>query len=65
MKSDFWGLLFLYLKQENPIKMCIINFYWIAFKVSGTSGPVFEKIMKGYPIFYVQIIYYKIDQMHK
>ena len=30
-----------------------------------TSGPIFEKIMKRYPIFSVQIINYQIDQKHK
>ena len=34
-------------------------------KVACTSGPIFEKIMTRYPIFYVQIINYQIDQMHK
>ena len=29
-----------------------------------TSGQIFEKIMKRYPIFSVQIINYQIDQMH-
>ena len=35
------------------------------FKVACTSGPIFKKIMKRYPIFSVQIIKYQIDQMHK
>ena len=34
-------------------------------KVAYTSGPIFEKIMKRYPIFSVQIINYQIDQKHK
>ena len=29
------------------------------------SRPIFEKIMKRYPIFSVQIIYYHIGHMHK
>ena len=36
-----------------------------AFKVAYTSGLIFEKIMKRYPIFSVHIINYQIDQMHK
>ena len=35
------------------------------FKVAYTSGPIFEKIMKRYPIFSVQIINYQIDQKYK
>ena len=35
------------------------------FKVACTSAPIFETIMKRYPIFSVQIINYQIDQMHK
>ena len=35
------------------------------FKVACTSAPIIEKIMKRYPIFSVQIIYYQIDQMQK
>ena len=34
-------------------------------KVAYTSGPIFEKIMKRYPIFSVQIINYQIDQKYK
>ena len=35
------------------------------FKVAYTSGQIFEKIMKRYPIFSVQIINYQIVQKHK
>ena len=35
------------------------------FKVAYTSGPIFEKIMKRYPIFSLQIINYQIDLKHK
>ena len=34
-------------------------------KVAYTSGPIFEKIMKRYSIFSVQIIDYQIDQKQK
>ena len=34
-------------------------------KVAYTSGPIFEKIMKRYPIFSVQIINYQNDQKYK
>ena len=34
-------------------------------KVAYTSGPIFEKIMKRYPIFSMQIINYQIDQKYK
>ena len=34
-------------------------------KVAYTSGPIFVKIMKRYPIFSLQIINYQIDLMHK
>ena len=41
------------------------NIHFVAIKVACTSGQIFEKIMKRYPIFSVQIINYQIDQMHK
>ena len=34
-------------------------------KVAYTSGQIFEKNMKRYPIFSLQIINYQIDQKHK
>ena len=37
----------------------------IELKVAYTSGPFFEKIMKRYPIFSLQINNYQIDQRHK
>ena len=37
----------------------------VLLKVAYTSGPIFEKIMKRYPIFSVQIIDYQIDQKQK
>ena len=37
----------------------------LIFKVAYTSGPIFEKNMKRYPIFSVQIINYQIAQKHK
>ena len=33
-------------------------------KVAYTSGPIFKKIIKRYPIFSLQINYYQIDQKH-
>ena len=36
-----------------------------SFKVAYTSGPIFEKIMKRYPIFSVQNIDHQIDQKHE
>ena len=35
------------------------------FKVAYTSGPIFEKNMKRYPIFSIQKIDHQIDQKHK
>ena len=35
------------------------------FKVASTSGPFFEKIMKRYPIFSLQINYYQIIKRHE
>ena len=37
----------------------------MSIKVAYTSGPIFEKIIKRYPIFSLQINYYQIDQKHK
>ena len=42
------------MKHENSI-----------FKVAYTSDPFFEKIMKRYPIFSLQINYHQIGQKHK
>ena len=51
---NFWQILFfIFIWKLNMLK------------VAYTSGPIFEKIMKRYPIFSLQIIYYQIDQMHK
>ena len=41
---------------------CVI--IWL-FKVACTSGPIFEKNIKRYPIFSLQIINYQIELMHK
>ena len=41
------------------------DFWKFSLKVAYTSGQIFEKIMKRYPIFSVQIINYQIDQKHK
>ena len=41
-----------------------INWEWLI-KVAYTSGPIFEKNMKRYPIFSVQIINNQIVQNHK
>ena len=46
-------------------KIKIFQKFIFVFKVAYTSGPIFEKIMKRYPIFSVQRIYYQIDLMHK
>ena len=37
----------------------------MTFKVVCTSGPFFEKMMKRYPIFSLQIRHCQIDQKHK
>ena len=51
---------------NQPIFDCVKkNISNVDFKVACTSGPIFEKIMKRYPIFSVQIINHQIDQMHK
>ena len=34
-------------------------------KVAYTSGLIFQKIINGYPIYFVQIIYHQVHQMHK
>ena len=52
----------------HPLKSLILTFTTHALvylKVAYTSGPIFEKIMKRYPIFSVQIINYQIDQKYK
>ena len=51
-------LILILTSPANMLKEYII-------KVAYTSGPIFEKIMKRYPIFSVQIIYYQIDQKYK
>ena len=54
--------LIVYCMQYIFISFLLSKFCDI--KVACTSGPIFEKIMKRYPIFFVQIIYCQIDQMH-
>ena len=45
--------------------ICVAFKKYALLKVAYTSGPIFEKIMKRYPIFSVQIINYQINQKHK
>ena len=56
-KNDFTRL--------NSELFFLLLTYFTGFKVAYTAGPIFEKIMKRYPIFSVQIISYQIDQKHK
>ena len=43
-----------------------LNYYRVmSHKVACTFGPFFEKIMKRYPIFSLQINNHQIDQRHK
>ena len=44
---------------------CKANSVQRLIKVAYTSGPIFEKNMKRYPIFSMQIINYQIDQKYK
>ena len=72
-----WLRIVTYLRNfalynlEHRIFLCVsfVNEYdtWqpYKFKVAYTSGQSFEKIMKRYPIFSLQINYYQIDQRHK
>ena len=57
--------LLLYTVNYNYQPNLEVIWAEVKFKVACTSGPIFEKIMKRYPIFSVQIINYQIDQMHK
>ena len=45
--------------------MLTLNVKSIYIKVAYTSDQFFEKIMKRYPIFSLQINYHQIGQMHK
>ena len=51
------------MNESMNTKILEILFYHL--KVACTSGPIFEKIMKRYPIFSLQMINYQIDLMHK
>ena len=51
--------------QLNKAKTSDKETSFLDFKVAYTSGPIFKKNMKRYPIFSVQIINYQIDQKHK
>ena len=42
-----------------------ISAIWLHIKVAYTSGPIFEKIMKRYPISSVHKNHYQIDQRHE
>ena len=62
-------ILLRWLQQSKSdriksVDQTLIFGYW-TFKVACTSAPIFETIMKRFPIFSVQIINYQIDQMHK
>ena len=46
-------------------KLIALVYKIVSIKVAYTSGPIFEKIIKRYPIFSLQINYYQIDQKHK
>ena len=52
------GILSMCTEASNALRIG-------CFKVTCTSAPVFEKIMKRYPIFSVQINDYQIDQIQK
>ena len=60
---DILGKMFRSYKSinvpNNRVETCV------NLKVAYTSGPIFEKIMKRYPIFSVQINNYQIDQKYK
>ena len=47
------------------LELLDLNSAYMYVKVAYTSGPIFEKIMKRYPILSVQIINYQMDQKHK
>ena len=52
-----------FLLHISPHNVNFVNS--LSFKVAYTSGPFFEKIMKRYPIFSLQIHYHQIDQRHQ
>ena len=56
---------FLRLHIRYTFEQFANHFLQVLFKVACTSGPIFEKNMKRYPIFSLQIINYQIDLMHK
>ena len=47
----FWKNVYL-RENENAHEAC-------------TTGQTFGKMVNGYPIFSVQIIYHQVDKMHK
>ena len=51
------------ITERNNKILNMPQIIWV--KVACTSGPIFEKIMKRYPIFSLQIIKCQIDLMHK
>ena len=59
-----WTIFKFFLKFCKLLRKLIL-FIDKTLKVAYTSGPIFEKIIKRYPIFSVQIINYQIDQKHK
>ena len=65
-----WGLTYVeteFISNKSLFRNLSIKYplLYITLKVAYTSGPIFEKIIKRYPIFPVQIIKYQIDQKHK
>ena len=65
----FWGIgqgrHFCLQIGLNNTNMVVDVEILLLVKVAYTSGPIFEKIMKRYPIFSMQIINYQIDQKYK
>ena len=55
----------IYVHNNKYMYISINIFAVYIFKVACTSGPIFEKNMKRYPLFSLQIINYQIDLMQK
>ena len=61
----FVCLLLLFIYHLLDVTTHFGFLFNVDLKVAYTSGPIFEKIIKRYPIFSLRINYNQIDQKHK
>ena len=64
-EDPYWVLVEMWNVKDKRRVCTVLPQRYVSFKVAYTSDPFFEKIMKRYPIFSLQINYHQIGQRHK